>query len=187
MKTIMFDVDGVLADFASAFTQQCKVPRITSNNQQAWDFPEIPKNIQSDAWSVIRHSTDWWMHLLPLVPSDVFWQIDELADRNQLLFVTSRVGIGPQFQTETWLRHMGIQNPHVIVSKRKGDIAKAVDADYSIDDKAENAACVHWIADVKPCRSYLLDRPYNTLGLVPKNVRRIYTVEEYLHAIVKDL
>ena len=184
MKTIMFDVDGVLADFSYAFTKECGIfTPVAGPEQQAWDFPEIPREVQNEVWKRIKASRDWWLNLPSLVSADVFWKIDELVSDHQLVFVTSRVGIAPQLQTELWLHHYGIQNPCVVVSKRKAEIAKAIDADYSIDDKPENVACVHWIADVKPCRSYVIDRPYNRTGFIPKNVRRVLTVEEFLNDI----
>lgn len=187
MKTILFDVDGVLADFVYAFTRECGIEPYSTPLLQVWDFGDtISKSVQSKAWEKIIKTPMWWADYVPTLASlQEFGRIDDLTLDNQVVFCTNRTGTpSPQRQTEAWLIMQGnILNPHVIVSKRKGDVAKAIDADYAIDDTAENAACVHWIADSKPCKSYILDRPYNRTKFLPTKVRRVFSVAEFLEDV----
>jgi 5'(3')-deoxyribonucleotidase len=187
MAKIIFDVDGVLADFVAAFTvlAGCQPPWTTRENQAAWSFKDkIAPAVIVDTWNKLRADPYWWEDLPPMVSMDVFWQIDELQERHEMLFVTARVSNhNVQRQTQNWLRDHGITNPSVVVSVKKGEIAAAFGADYHIDDKPENAACVHWLADKKPCKSFLLLHPHTKDSWVPAGVRRITSVSEYLAAI----
>ena len=189
MKTIIFDVDGVLADFVAGVSKLvCPESPITtvSNPSMYWDFRDIWSPEAADrAWSTIKNDPDWWANLPPMVERDVFDRIERLHWDHHVLFVTARVSdFNVQAQTRCWLIGMGIDDPAVVVTNKKGDIARAVNADYHIDDKPENAACVHWMADMKPCRSYHLDH-YNgrRSAWLPRNVRRVTSVIEFIQDI----
>jgi len=74
--------------------------------------------------------------------------------------------------------------PTVIISKHKGEFAKAVGADYSIEDKASNASCIDWLTGGQT-KSFLLNRPYNqgNSDFLASGVRRVDSVDEYLDVI----
>ena len=187
MRKVMFDVDGVLADFVYSFTKLAAQHDYISKpydttTQPAWDFDgKLTHEQQAELWSEIIARSFWWRSLDSLVtPTEVNW-INSIAERMEVVYCTNRVAKNPNAQTQTWLwlKDIGINRPNVIVTKRKGDVARALDIDYSIDDKIENVNCVHWIADTKPCRSYVLDRLYNKNGAA-KNVRRVGTITDFL-------
>lgn len=188
-KTIIFDVDGVLADFVLGFTQAAGAakPWGSAVNDGLWDFSDrFTKAVINATWEVIKNDPWWWRGLPPLVSSEVFDQIEELSRTHQVLFVTARVSYhNAQYQTHRWLQDHGIISPDVVVTHRKGDIAKAVGASFHIDDKPENVAYVHWTADNQPCRSYFLERPptaEKSLWL-PANVKRVTDVSEFIQDI----
>jgi hypothetical protein len=190
MKTILFDVDGVLADFIYGFTRTAMVefgtPIIGTYEQETWaDIAGLDKKQIDYVWKRIKTDPNWWSFLPALVSEEVFRRINKLHDTHQVVFCTHREQGTPncQWQTVTWLQLHGIMRPTVIVSKRKGDVAKAIDADFAIDDKPENVACIHWIADVKPCRTFILDRLYNNRVELPSKICRVQTVFEFLEAI----
>ena len=181
-KIILFDVDGVLADFVYGFTALTG-QAYTTGEQKEWDMLDrlTPHQLES-AWQKVNVSDTFWLSLPPLVSKETFYRINLLSKEHTIIFGTHRMGIKPQTQTNLWLVENGITNPNVVVTKRKGEFARVIDADFSIDDKVENANCIHWIADSKPCKSFLLDRHYNRIGKT-KGVTRIESVEKFLGEI----
>ena len=190
-KTIIFDVDGVLADFVLGFTREIGAEQPWGERQNAgnWNFiDKFEKQRVEDAWSRIRNNPQWWINLPPLEDYATYQRIARLQLDHQVLFVTARSGINAQWQTQRWLRLQGIMNANVVVADKKGDVAAAVGAHYHIDDKPENAACVHWIADKKPCRSYFLDHEYRQSGMwLPPRIKRVSSVNQYLEDIENEV
>jgi uncharacterized HAD superfamily protein len=155
----------------------------SSLEQTGWDQFGLSPEQMSSVWDYILANRGWWNTLPPLIDKKTFSAIDDLKYDHQVTFVSARLGISPQRDTSAWLERHGIENPSVIITKRKGEIARALDIDYSIEDKPENAAVIHWMADVRPCKSYIIDRPYNQVDFLPKNIKRVKTVDEFLGEI----
>lgn len=179
MSKVMFDVDGVLADFVAGFTELagCQPPWGTRTNDAAWSMKDrIDPAVVEATWEKLKDDPYWWASLPALISADVFGEIDALHRKHEIIFVTARVSYhNAQAQTVEWLGGHRICTPSVIVSAKKGEIAAAWGADYHIDDKPENAACVHWMADRKPCKSFLLVHPFTKEAWVPAGVRRVAT------------
>ena len=195
-KVVLFDVDGVLADFLSAFYREAKCIDISVNvafahTNKSWhEFNSISKEVVAATWEKIKSTPCWWMSLKPFLCKQTLERINLLHIRHEVYFVTSRirtVGESVQYQTKFWLHEQGIYHAAVISTPKKGDIAKAVKADFSIDDKWENAQCVHWLTE-GATKSYLLNRPYNQVeaGVGSRRVVRVNTAEEYLDVIEKS-
>lgn len=176
-----------LADFVLSYTKECgaKVPWGTRENRCKWNFLDVfTKQQVDDAWGRIKNDPDWWISLPALEDRAVFRQIDILQEQHHVLFVTARVGIHPQGQTQEWLLNQGVYRPNVIVTDRKGEIAKAVGADYHVDDKPENAACVHWMSE--KTKSYFVEHPSRMGGdWLPERIKRIKSVKEYIADIME--
>ena len=205
IKTILFDVDGVLADFLLAFTQLASTidPTVkvmaTKNNKLGWMLDQhMSKETVNRTWKVIDRTTNWWFHVPPLLHNYEFIRLNALTKTNRIIFCSARDeafvnNIGNlfegqnhiQLQTQAWLKYWGIDNPTVIMSKKKGEVANILNADFAIDDKPENAACTHWLAS--GCQSYLL--AYNDMpGLamfLPKRVSIVKNLEDFFDAIEK--
>lgn len=181
---IMFDVDGVLADFVLGYTILAKKMGImdtaTNTHQQLeWDSLDNDK-----VWDKINNALpNFFETLKPLIPLETFNSIRMLSWNNDIYFVTSRKATDAKHQTEVWLSSWGITNPTVIISKYKGDFARAVGIDYSIEDKLENAYCIGILSPTT--KSYLIDRPYNASVIHTKKVIRIDTVDEYIRRILQ--
>jgi uncharacterized HAD superfamily protein len=195
MKTIIFDVDGCLADFVKGFTTDViardplstLTPWGTRENKGRWDFSDVfDKKLVNEAWKRIHSSRDWWEGLPALEGQDVFNDIDHLQRSHHVLFVTARPGINSQEQTRHWLWNHGIGAPHVVVTAKKGEVANAVSADFHVDDKPENAACVHWMSECT--KSYFVEHPYRQGGVwLPERIKRIKTVKEYISDIKETI
>jgi len=129
MKTVVFDIDGVLAEFiggfykllASHWPDQVGKIRYT-HHQDSWVI-DTPKEIQDKAWKLVKApETDFWVGLEPLASPSTFNRIDKLTRR---YFVTSRIGdnMDVESQSRIWLRKLGIRNPRVHVMEHKKDKA----------------------------------------------------------------
>jgi uncharacterized HAD superfamily protein len=118
---------------------------------------------------------------------DVFFRINQLNYNHEIYFVTNRPTIEAKQQTENWFINNGICNPTVVITKKKGDFAKAVGVDFSIEDKPENAWCVAWLSP--NTKSYLINRSYNQVegNIGSSKVIRIDSVGEYLDAIESEV
>ncbi len=189
--SIIFDVDGVLADFDLAFTSLAHTlfGTDTSNTHQQrdWNFRNVmTAQQQVETWDVLMTTPNWWGSLNSLVVNSVFEQINELTDIHELYFVTHRMHyVTPAGeQTVIWLQDRGITNPRVIVSGKKGEVARAVGATHAIEDNWGNACAIHWIADNPQCKVFLLNRRYNEKArlIIPPNIMRINKIEEFIQA-----
>lgn len=191
-KVVMFDIDGVLADFVLAFTAlaKTKYPNVKVVSHRVitnWYFSEAMPREQFDDVSLneIKKSSRFWEEL-PLclnVTTEDLGRIQRLNELHRVYFVTSRIESGNTLQqTRWWFFRHGITPPNVIMSNKKGEVARVLQADYAIDDKWDNAHCIHWLSDSPQTKSYLIDRPYNRMPTIvgAQRVRRIQTVKQFL-------
>lgn len=201
-RVVMFDMDGVLADFLGGFSALAKTfypaaPLLTYDQadpvrgiyqQERWDFdPQlIPPAIVEKVWQTIKAPDSlFWINLEPLQHQDIYDWISDMARERNVYFVTSRPGAWAKPQTESWLRARGVENPTVIISSLKGEVAKSLEADYSIEDKAGNAVMIkYWSPKT---HSYILDWPYNRFNqdILGSKVRRVDGVGQFLEDVEK--
>jgi len=186
-RVIVHDVDGVLADFVGGFATLANSmfgSPLCKTGDPLWSHwnhpPGLNKEQVSTVWDVIKTDPRFWLNMGRLGTDRERDRLRALAERHEVYFVTSRVGIAVKWQTETWLKlHYAIPNPTVILASRKAEIAAGLQATHAVEDKAENAMCLAWFS---PAKSYLLDRPYNTYDptkIGTDKVRRIYTLDEF--------
>lgn len=171
MKTfnIGIDIDGVLADFNSAFIQRC----IDITGQDlfpprpfdipTWNYPEyygyLPMEV-SQVWKSIKNDPTFWQKL-PAYPDcrEALGNLAvlDLAGHN-IYFVTARPGIYAKQQTETWLWEQGFDRATVIISAEKGLCARALGLHWYLDDRWENVCDV---MATPGTRTVLVTRPWN--------------------------
>lgn len=193
---VMFDVDGVLADFCLGFSSlgnaRFGTPISNTRSQQSWDAIGAMTPAQhAILWGWVEQHPEWWAQLFPLVDKQERDAIYQLATsvRYEVYFVTNR-GIGKQrgakYYTEEWLRKtFGIPYPTVVLSGAKGEVAKALSVHYAIDDKAGNAVYTQYHSPVT--KSHLLDRPYNRFDgeILGTKVTRVPSVSAFLNIIAE--
>jgi FMN phosphatase YigB (HAD superfamily) len=172
---IGFDMDGVLADFASAF-REVELGLFGPSSAVKAEFPEIgaareendetasaetgptPGDIRRrrDAiWNAIRATPDFWTTLKPLDPTAVR-RIHEMMLRRgwEVVFITQRpatAGHTVQRQTQQWLREQGFDMPSVLViGGSRGAAAGALRLTYHVDDSPQNCLDVAADSQAKP-------------------------------------
>jgi hypothetical protein len=169
---IGFDMDGVLADFSSAFREvelslfgpssevNAESPEVEAANEENDETPpaadgKTPGEIRRrrDAiWSAIHHTPDFWTTLRPLDPTAVARIHETMLRRSwEVFFITQRpatVGRTVQRQTQEWLHQQGFDMPSVLViSGSRGAAAGALRLTYHVDDSPQN--CIDVVSDSK--------------------------------------
>jgi hypothetical protein len=171
---IGFDMDGVLADFSSAF-HEVEVRLFGRGKPIRPELPEEAEEKQSrrpatgtpgagcvdetrrrDAiWNAIQSTPGFWTTLKPLDPTAVRRIRDEMIrHRWEVFFITQRpetVGETVQRQTQRWLLAQGFDVPSVLViGGSRGAAAKALRLDYHVDDSPQNCLDVMSEGHAKP-------------------------------------
>jgi len=147
MLRIGFDLDGVVADFRTAFLEAAaKLLGRDAIRKPASPMPDLDAVSAADAklvWKVITETPNWWLGLAPYEPAQIA-RLYQLARRFrwEVSFLTSRVptaGDSVQFQSQSWLEAYGFYMPAVVtVPGSRGEIANALRLDVIVDDQFLN-------------------------------------------------
>lgn len=191
----IFDIDGILADWCFGFTELARKivgfngPATTTAQQLYWeDLGGLSEPEINACWRWVDENPMWWNSLptMPLTEGERQALI-RYECTHPCYFVTSRRDFEGHTAhwTQRWLEdRFDLDNPHVICSKRKGDLAKALNATFLLDDKCGNVLYTTWASP--QTKAYLLDRPYNQLdsrGIGSTPPLRVKTLGEFLEII----
>ena len=187
-QTIVMDLDGVLADFVSHFTKTAgritakPLPVTRTQEHAMWGvFPDLAPEDVTKTWAYIASNPTFWTELPSLLGDADLESVKSLVSHN-VYFATSRRAPGALNASKEWIyANLGIVQPSVVVTHRKGEFCKVVDANYFIDDKSENVDCSTWMTDGK-AKSYVITRPYNSgqHGPHSSKARRVDTVRQFI-------
>jgi hypothetical protein len=158
---IGFDMDGVLADFASAFREvETRVLGVAPN--LAPDQPDAEQSSDGDTeqseeavnlyeqrrrretvWAEIEATVDFWTTLAPTAEGAVRrLHALMLQHRWEVFFITQRpatAGETVQRQTQRWLVDQGFDLPSVLVIHgSRGAAAAALRLDFHVDDTTQH-------------------------------------------------
>lgn len=130
-KRVGLDIDGVLADFSSAF---CNRLGIKGLGNKSWYMSYKAKD--SDSWKYLIEDKDFWLGLKPLIdPDSLIFE--------PVAYVTSRMV--PKEWTEEWLERNGFPCNEVVVVPANGgeheskvDEIRKRDIDLFVDDHYKN-------------------------------------------------
>ena len=147
MLRIGFDLDGVVADFRTAFLEAAAhLLGRESIQRPSSPMPDLDAVSAADSkrvWEVISATPNWWLGLAPYEPAQIA-RLYQLARRFrwEISFLTSRIptaGDSVQFQSQTWLEAYGFYMPAVVtVPGSRGEIANALRLDVVVDDQFLN-------------------------------------------------
>jgi 5'(3')-deoxyribonucleotidase len=201
MKTIVFDIDGVLADFIAGFMRVAKevvgrdLPYVDTLTHEHWDsFPGLTDEEVAGTWEYIRkyQGYEFWRTLTPIALYAEFMSIAALmleGEEYRVYFATNRQTPDALAASTRWLAGQLSEDVlflrvHVVITKRKGEFCRAVDADYYIDDKSENVDCAIWMTD-KKVKAFVIDRPYNRGVYAPhsSSAKRVFSIAEFLEEV----
>ena len=159
---IGIDIDGVLADFRTAFHEtavRCLRHDVDDTPDLESVGPLSPDDIRR-VWEHIAGTQNWWMEV-PAYEPDQIARLYSLmrAGGWEVFFMTKRppsAGDSVQFQTQWWIERFGFYLPAVMtVPGSRGDIANGLRLDLVLDDQLIN--CVEVIS-AAPTKAVLVHR-----------------------------
>lgn len=149
-----FDIDGVLADFRSAF--RAAAVRTVHGEVDDFDPDDLPTdqsplspNEVKRVWDYIAKAPNWWMEIDAYEPEQIarLYGLTRAAGW-EVFFLTKRppsAGDSVQFQTQWWIERFGFYLPSVLtVPGSRGEIANALRLDLVVDDQLLN--CVEVVS-----------------------------------------
>jgi hypothetical protein len=147
---IGIDIDGVLADFRTAFRAAARrcLRRDIEESDDAAAGPLSPDEVRR-VWEHIAKTQNWWMDVPAYEPDQIARLYSVMrAVGWEVFFMTKRppsAGDSVQFQTQWWIERFGFYLPAVMtVPGSRGDIANGLRLDMIIDDQLIN--CVEVIS-----------------------------------------
>lgn len=163
-----FDIDGVLADFRSAFRDAAlRIVRGEVDDFDPVDTPESESPLAPDdvrrVWDYIAKTPNWWMEIDAYEPEQIarLYSLTR-AGGWEVFFMTKRppsAGDSVQFQTQWWIERFGFYLPSVLtVPGSRGDVANALRLDLLVDDQLIN--CVE-VVSASPTKAILMQRTHD--------------------------
>jgi len=145
---VAFDIDGVLADFRTAFQQAANDAGVNARASEASPStdPLSSRDIKA-IWEHVKRTPNWWTRLQAYEPGQLV-RLYELARRWkwEVVFMTRRPsteGDPVQFQTQWWIEQQGFYYPAVVtVPGSRGELANALRLDVIVDDQLLNCVDV---------------------------------------------
>lgn len=142
MLRLGFDVDGVLADFRSAF-HTLAVSELGEKRPSDLEANLLKGDIER-LWRAVARVPNWWVDL-PAYEPDQVARLYALSRRWrwEVFFMTSRppsAGDTVQLQTQVWLERHGFYMPAVLTAPAlaRGEIGRALRLDLIVDDHLVN-------------------------------------------------
>src|SRR5438477_7342141 len=147
MLRLGFDLDGVVADFRTAFLDAAVGllggDSIQRRSSPMPDLDAISAGEAKRVWKAITDTPNWWLSLAPYEPAQIA-RLYQLSRRYrwEVSFLTTRIptaGDSVQFQSQAWLEAYGFYMPAVVtVPGSRGEIANALRLDLVVDDQLLN-------------------------------------------------
>jgi hypothetical protein len=141
MLRLGIDVDGVVADFRTAFRSlaEQELGRAAPEGEAELSRPDVDR-----LWKTVAERSNWWLDVPPYEP-DQIGRLYEHARRSrwEVAFLTSRpasAGDSVQLQTQVWLERLGFYLPAVLTTPAgaRGELARSLRLDLVIDDRMVN-------------------------------------------------
>lgn len=159
---IGFDIDGVLADFRTAFHEAARLclgreihATAETRSARSMDQREVKR-----VWEYVAKAPNWWAELQPYEPEQIARLYGLAREAGwEVFFMTNRpvsAGETVQYQTQWWLERYGFYLPAVLtVPGSRGEIANGLRLDIVVDDLVLN--CVEVVSG-SPAKALMLQR-----------------------------
>ena len=162
-----FDVDGVLADYSTAFSeignQLYGLPVLSDPDVKYWDWHRFwgSREKISQIWNHVRNSDDFWRELPTLTTASQAVRIRAIARRTPVYAITSRMDTQTSalHQTVAWLKTCLTEAIQCVISSKKGQVCNALGIDCYIDDKFTN--CIDVVKNSPKTQVFLMVRKHN--------------------------
>jgi hypothetical protein len=159
MLRLGIDVDGVVADFQSAFhaLAERELGLAAGDVETGLSKPDVER-----LWRVVAATTNWWLDVPPYEPDQIARLYAQARTaRWEVFFMTSRppsAGDAVQLQTQVWLERHGYFLPSVLTtpSGARGEVARSLRLDLALDDRMVN--CLE-IISASNSKAVMLLRP----------------------------
>jgi hypothetical protein len=187
MLRLGIDVDGVVADFRSAF-------RALAERELGSGAPpkeaELAKPQIDRLWRTVAATPNWWLDLPPYEPDQIARLYARARQsRWEVFFMTSRPvsdGDSVQLQTQVWLERHGFFLPSVLTTPAgaRGEMARSLRLDVALDDRLVN--CLEVISASNSKAVMLLREPADPTAREAAEARGVgvvSTLSEALDAI----
>ena len=191
MPRIGIDLDDVLCDFISEFTeighQLYEIDRNLRPVDWEWSNYHLTKEQNDGIWKKIISTPNFWESLY-LAEGASYNDMQKLASipSIDLVFITARaatLGDSVQLQSAVWLHHnLGLAYPTVIVDNNKGPIAAALKLGYFIDDRPKN--CLEIMQAVPGCKVFLKNSSHNLSYQAPPELERVRDFDEFVRRVL---
>jgi hypothetical protein len=165
---VAFDIDGVLANFRTAFRDTAVRIVRAEVGEADGESPQSQSALSPDdvrrVWDHIAKAPNWWMEIDAYEPDQIarLYSLTR-ANRWEVFFMTKRppsAGDSVQFQTQWWIERFGFYLPSVLtVPGSRGDVANALRLDLVVDDQLIN--CVE-VVSASPTKAILMQRTPDT-------------------------
>lgn len=194
MIRIGLDLDGVVADFRTAFLDAAAdllgPDAIRSPSAPMPDLNAVSAADAKRVWRVITDTPNWWLGLTPYEPAQIA-RLYQLARRYrwEVSFLTSRIptaGDSVQFQSQTWLESNGFYMPAVVtVPGSRGEVANALRLDVIVDDQFLN--CLEVIGASQAKAILLLQMGDQALEqqAIQRGVGVVHRLEEVIEVLLQ--
>ena len=180
------DIDGVLADFRTAFQGAARSGAVESPTSPSFDDEPLTSRDLRRVWAAVRRTPNWWTTLEAFEPAQIarFYALARRL-RWEVVFMTRRpesAGDPVQFQTQWWLEQHGFYLPAVVtVPGSRGDLANALRLDMILDDQIHN--CMD-VVGASPARAiFVLRDPQQTVLRQHATDRGIGVVSSFEEAL----
>jgi hypothetical protein len=142
-----FDIDGVLADFKTAFEHEAHQHLSGAIDPYRPDSDTLSHHELKQIWARIMRTPNWWTSVQAFEPDQIrrLYQLSREL-RWEVVFMTKRPvteGEPVQFQTQHWLEQQGFHYPAVVtVPGSRGELSNALRLDIIVDDQLFNCVDV---------------------------------------------
>jgi hypothetical protein len=141
MLRLGIDVDGVLADFRSAFRALAERELGIAPGSAESD---LTKAEIERLWRAVAGEPNWWLDVPAYEPDQIVRLYSRMREsRWEVFFMTSRppsAGDSVQLQTQVWLERHGFFLPSVLTAAAgaRGELSRSLRLDIALDDRMVN-------------------------------------------------